>query len=92
MLEHQAEKLELTCRLKGDAHGGAENGIGGKRNWGATVDDQRRGLVLWPRNNLAEQARASIYRGFERRLQIWKGNAGGRREEEVTSVSYHGGH
>jgi hypothetical protein len=33
------------------------------------------------RNNLAEQAGASIYRGFERRLRIWKG------EEEVTGAS-----
>jgi hypothetical protein len=30
--------------------GGAESGFGGKQNWGATVDDQRRGLVLWVRN------------------------------------------
>ena len=41
----------------------------------------------WTRNNLAEQARASIYRCFERRLRIWKGSAGGRREEEVTGAS-----
>jgi hypothetical protein len=54
--------------------------------------NKRRGLVLWLRNNVAEQARASIYRNFERQLQIWKGNAGGWREGEVTGASYRGGH
>ena len=66
--------------------------LGEERNWGATVANRRRGLVLWLRNNLAEQAGASIYKGFERRLRIWMGNAGGRREEEVTGASYSGGH
>jgi hypothetical protein len=31
-------------------HGGAESGFGGKRNWGAMVDDQRRGLMLGVHN------------------------------------------
>jgi hypothetical protein len=43
--------------------------------------------VHWARNNLAEQDGASIYRGFEQRLQIWKGSDGGQREKEVTSAS-----
>jgi hypothetical protein len=64
MLEHQAEKLELTCRWLDTVRcpRWQKTELGEKRNWGATVDDQRRGLVLWLRNNLAEQAGASIYR------------------------------
>jgi hypothetical protein len=48
--------------------------------------------VHWARNNLVEQPGVSIYGGFERRLRIWKGSAGDRREEEVTGASYRGGH
>jgi hypothetical protein len=51
------------------------------------VANQRRGLVHWVHNNLTEHTGASIYRGLERRLRIWKESAGGRREEEVTAAS-----
>jgi hypothetical protein len=44
--------------------------LGEKLNSGAMVANQRLGLVLWLHNNLAEQAGASIYRVFERRLWI----------------------
>jgi hypothetical protein len=36
--------------------------LGEERNWGATVANRRRGLVLWLRNNLVELIGASIYR------------------------------
>jgi hypothetical protein len=54
--------------------------LGENANWGALVANRRRGLEHWARNNLAEQAGASIYRGFERWLRIWKGGAGSRGE------------
>jgi hypothetical protein len=66
--------------------------LGEEQNWGTTVANRRQGLVLWLHNNLVEQAGESIYRSFERRLQIWKGNAGDQREGEVTGASYRGGH
>jgi hypothetical protein len=40
--------------------------LGGKRNWDATVDDQRRELVHWARNNLTKHAKRSIYRDQQR--------------------------
>jgi hypothetical protein len=43
-------------------------------------------------NYLAEQAGALIYRVFEWRLQIWKGGAGGRREEKCTGAGDRGCH
>jgi hypothetical protein len=36
--------------------------LGEKQNWDATVDDQRRELVHWARNNLMKHVERSIYR------------------------------
>jgi hypothetical protein len=36
--------------------------LGEMGNWGALVDDQRRELVHWVRNNLADLVDHSIYR------------------------------
>jgi hypothetical protein len=43
MLEHKAEKLELTCRWLATA--ARKTKLGENANWGAMVDDQRRELV-----------------------------------------------
>jgi hypothetical protein len=48
------------------SHGGVLTDLGEMGNWEALVDDQRRELVLWMRNNLVELTRAAIYR-FHRR-------------------------
>jgi hypothetical protein len=95
MLEHQAEKLELTCRWLATVRSSRRRG---KRNWGkkqnrnATVDDQKRELVHWVRNNLMENAERSIYRDQQRWRPIWRRHAGGRREREVTGTRYRGIH
>jgi hypothetical protein len=39
-----------------------------------------------------KQTGASIYRSFERRLRIWKGNTGGRREGWASGASNRSGH
>jgi hypothetical protein len=54
--------------------------LGEMRNWEAMVDYQRRGLVHWMRNYLAELTGASIYRIPRRWSLIWRRRAGGRRE------------
>jgi hypothetical protein len=54
--------------------------LGKISNQGAMVDDQRRGRVLWFRDNLMELATHSIYSVRERWLRILKEKAGGRRE------------
>jgi hypothetical protein len=51
------------------------------------VANRRRGLVHSVRNNLTKHIGASIFRGLERWLRIWKESVGGRREEEVTGAS-----
>jgi hypothetical protein len=56
------------------------------------VDDQRRELVHWVRNNLAELTGASIYRVHQWWRPIWRRHDGGRREGEVTGASYYGIH
>jgi hypothetical protein len=43
-------------------------------NWEALVDGQRRELMRWVSNNLAELTRASIYRIHQRWRPIWKGS------------------
>jgi hypothetical protein len=50
------------------------------QNWEALVDDQRRELVRWVRNNLAELTTASIYRIRRRWHPIWRRRAGDQRE------------
>jgi hypothetical protein len=45
-----------------DSHGGVLTHLGQMGNWEALVDDQRRELVLWLRNNLAKLTRVAIYR------------------------------
>jgi hypothetical protein len=44
------------------------------------VDDQRRELVLWMRNNLAELTGSLIYRVHQRWRSIWRRHAVERRE------------
>jgi hypothetical protein len=56
------------------------------------VDDQRRELVHWVRNNLAELTGASIYRIHQRWRPIWRWRASVRREGKSTGVSYPGIH
>jgi hypothetical protein len=61
-------------------------------NWEDLVDDQRRELVLWMRNNLAELTGAAIY-SFDRRWRpIWRKRDGGRREGRFTDAGYRGIH
>ena len=50
------------------SHGGADNRFGGKLNSPSMVANRRRGVVLWVRNKLAEQAGAFIYRDQQRWL------------------------
>ena len=66
--------------------------LGKKGNWEAMVDDQRRELVHWVRNNLAELTGASIYRIHQRWHPIWRRRAGGWREGKFTGASYRGIH
>ena len=73
-------------------HGSVPTDLGEIRNWEARVNDKRRELVLWMRNNLAELTGASIYRVHQRWRLIWRRRAGGRREGEVTGASYRGIH
>jgi hypothetical protein len=54
--------------------------LGEKRNWDATVDDQRRELVHWARNNLMKHAERSIYRDQQWWHPIWGRHTGGRRK------------
>jgi hypothetical protein len=56
------------------------------------VNDQRRELVLWMRNNLAELTRASIYRVLQRWRPILRRCVGGQREGKFIDVSYRGIH
>jgi hypothetical protein len=56
----------------------------GKRNWGATVANRRRGLVHWARNNLTEHIERSIYRDQQWWHPIWGRHVGGRREGGIT--------
>jgi hypothetical protein len=54
--------------------------LGEMGNWGALVDNHRRDLVHWVRNNLADLVDHSIYRSQQRWHPIWRRCAGGRRE------------
>jgi hypothetical protein len=45
-----------------DSHDGVLTDLGEMGNWEALVDDQRQGLVLWMRKNLADLTGAAIYR------------------------------
>jgi hypothetical protein len=56
------------------------------------VNDQRRELVLWKRNNLAELTRAAIYRFYRRWRPILRSCAGGRREGKCTGAGDRGFH
>jgi hypothetical protein len=67
----------------GISHGGVLIDLGEMENWEALVNDQRRELVLWMRNNLAELTRAAIYRFHRRWRPILRSCAGGRREGNV---------
>jgi hypothetical protein len=73
-------------------HGGVPTDLGEIRNWEALVNDQRRELVLWMRNNLAELTGASIYRVHQLWRPILRRCAGGRREGKFTDASYRGIH
>jgi hypothetical protein len=66
--------------------------LGEMRNWEALVDDQRRELVHWVPNNLAELTGASFYRIHQRWRPILRRRAGGRREGKFTSAGYRGIH
>jgi hypothetical protein len=66
--------------------------LGEKGNWEAVVDDQRRELVHWVRNNLADLVDHSIYRSQQRWHPIWRRCAGGRREGKFTGASCRGFH
>jgi hypothetical protein len=66
--------------------------LGKKWKWGAMVDDQRRELVHWARNNLTDHGVHSIYRDPRWWRPIWGRHASGRREGEVTGASYRGSH
>jgi hypothetical protein len=48
------------------SHGGVLTDLGEIRNWEALVNNQRRELVLWVRNNLPELTGALIYRVHQR--------------------------
>jgi hypothetical protein len=74
------------------SQGGVPTDLGEIRNWEALVNDQRRELVLWMRNNLAELTGASIYRVHQQWLPILRRCAGGRREGKLTDASYRGIH
>jgi hypothetical protein len=56
------------------------------------VNDERRELVLWMRNNLAELTRASIYRVHQRWRSVWRRRTGGRRDGRFTGASCRGFH
>jgi hypothetical protein len=56
------------------------------------MDDQRRELVHWVRNNLVELTGASIYRIHQRWRPIWRRRAGGQRKEKASNMSYRGSH
>jgi hypothetical protein len=43
------------------SHGDVLTALGEMGNWEDLVDDQRRELVLWMRNNLAKLTGAAIY-------------------------------
>jgi hypothetical protein len=62
-------------------HGSVPTDLGEIQNWEARVNDQRRELVLWMRNYLAELTGASIYRVLRRWHQILRRCACGREEE-----------
>jgi hypothetical protein len=73
------------------SHGGVPTNLGEIRNWEALVNDQRRELVLWMRNNLVEHTGVSIYR-HQRWRPILRRCAGSRREGRFTGASYCGIH
>jgi hypothetical protein len=62
------------------------------QNWEALVDDQRRELVHWVRNNLADLVNRSIYRSQQRWRPIWRRCAGSQREEKFTGAGCRGFH
>jgi hypothetical protein len=66
--------------------------LGEKRNWDATVDDQKRELVHWACNNLTEHAERSVYRDQQQWRPIWGRHAGDRRKAKVIGASYRGIH
>jgi hypothetical protein len=74
------------------SHGGVLTDLGEMGNWEALVDDQRRELVLWTRNNLAELTGASIYRVHQWLHPILRRCGGGRREGMFTGAGYRGNH
>ena len=89
----------LTVTLAPDAGGSIaaftvarKTDLGGKENWDAMVDDQRRELVHWVRNNLADLVDHSIYRSQQRWRPIWRRHDGGRRKKKASDVSYRGSH
>ena len=74
------------------SHGGVLTDLGEMGNWEALVDDQRRELVHWVRNNLVDLVDHSIYIIHQWWRPIWRRRAGGRRKEKVSDVSYCGSH
>jgi hypothetical protein len=66
--------------------------LGEMRNLEALMDDQRRELVNWVRNNLADLVDHSIYRSQQRWRPIWRRHDGGRRKKKASDVSYRGSH
>jgi peptidoglycan/xylan/chitin deacetylase (PgdA/CDA1 family) len=74
------------------SHGGVLTDLGEMGNWEALVNDQRREVVLWMRNNLAELTRASIYRVHQWWHPILRRCAGGRREGRFNGTGYRGIH
>jgi hypothetical protein len=74
------------------SHGGVPTDLGEIRNWEALLNDQRRELVLWMRNNLAELTGASIYRVHQWWRPILRRCAGDRREGRFTGAGYRGIH
>jgi hypothetical protein len=65
MLEHRTERHDPTSgglATVRDSHGGVLTDLGEMGNWESLVDNQRRELVLWMRNNLAKLTGAPIYR------------------------------
>jgi hypothetical protein len=66
--------------------------LGEMRNWEALVNDQRRELVHWVHNNLAELTGASIYRINQRWCPIWRRRASGLREGKFPGAGYRGIH
>jgi hypothetical protein len=94
MLEHPLEKHEPTWgRLATEELSTAarRTELGEERNWGATVANRRRGLVLSLRNNVAELTGASIYRVWSWIWRIYAGKGGqwGKGRNHRSYLSWH---